>query len=65
MPRTGRKTIDLPSDLVDKYKKVLLNNKEELNLMGITSLQGFMSKLLNGLIEEGVVPVDLEKFLPP
>lgn len=64
MPRTGRKTIDLPSDLVDKWKAVLHNNKEEMNLIGVTTLQGLISKLLNSLIEEGVVPKDLEKFLP-
>lgn len=65
MPRKDRKTIDLPRSLVDKWKKVFEDHKEELNLIGVTSLQGLISKLLNGLIEEGVVPKDLEKFLPP
>jgi len=64
MPREGRKTIDLPANLVDKYKKIVKDNKANLNLIGVTSLQGFLSKLLNGLLEEGVVPKDLEKYLP-
>ena len=63
MPRKGRKTIDLPEVLVDRWKSIFEKNKEELNLIGITSLQGLISKILHGLLEEGEVPKDLVKFL--
>lgn len=65
MPRKGRKTLDLPSMLIDKWMLNFQENKEDLRLMGITTFSGYMTKILNGLFEEGVVPRDLQKFLPP
>lgn len=65
MPRKGRKTIDLPASIVNKWKKVYKQNKEGLELLGIYAFSGFMARLLNELYQEGVVSEDLRKFLPP
>jgi len=63
MPRKGRKTIDLPDTVVDMWKSIYIDNKNELNLMGITSFQGMMAKILHTLLLTGAMPTDLVKFL--
>ena len=65
MPRKDRKTIDLPSDLVNKYQARFNELKPELKLEGITTFQGYMSKILNKLLQEGELPDDLAELLNP
>ena len=64
MPRKGRKTIDLPTLTVNKWKLIFKENKRELSLMGITTFSGMMSWILNYVLEEGFLPKEIEKFLP-
>ena len=63
MPRKGRKTVDLPEQLVNKYQSKYEDKKGPLELNGVTTFQGYMSKILNLLLEEDELPDDLEKLL--
>ena len=65
MPRKGRKTVDLPEQLVNKYQSKYEDKKGSLELNGVTTFQGYMSKILNLLLEEEELPEYLEKLLKP
>lgn len=63
MPGKGRKTIDLPEQLVNTYQLKYKEKQKDLELEGITTFQGYISKILNHLLEEEPLPDNLEKLL--
>jgi hypothetical protein len=54
LPRKGRKTIDLPKDLVNKLNAKYENNKSGLAEIGITTFQGYISKVLSTHLKEDI-----------
>jgi hypothetical protein len=64
MPRKGSKTINLPATLVDTYMLIFKENRDEIyKKTGINDFQGFMTRFLGKLLEEGELPKDPLKYL--
>jgi len=63
MPRKGRKTIDQPEVLVNMLQLKYDENKGKLQLDGVTTFQGFITKLLTSLLLKQNIPDGWEKYL--
>jgi predicted CopG family antitoxin len=51
LPREGYKSITVPDDVYNYYRKFWEKDRERYRLQGVRSFSGFVSKLLNELIE--------------
>jgi len=56
MPRSGRKTIDYPILLVNKWQAIYYENEVFIRSKGIGGFQNFMTVILDQLYEKGSVP---------
>ena len=63
MPKAGFKSITISENVYDKFYDVFQKNKEELTMKGVNSFAGYITYLLEDMVQKDKISVDDDRVV--